>query len=184
MGILLIIAPFILFNGQLYGALLAILGGVITLFYNTATYRLTSKIQITASQTIAIRFWILFIILILTTGKNLNTHLLTFITIEKIFVLAFLSFILQIWLAQKGVFAIGVKYHGIILSLTPLATLILQGSILHQWYWNLLALTLIAPFTLNDLLWSCCKTYVKIFASQIYFIFAVKSEVPINNKKE
>jgi threonine/homoserine efflux transporter RhtA len=153
LGISLIIIPFFLNNNQTLGALLAVIGGTSTLFYNIITYKLTSKTNITATQTLAVRFWGLFIILLIIIGNKLNLSIITPDTIIKLIILAFLSFILQIWLSQKGLYAIGVKYHGIIISLTPLGTLLLQGIILNQWYWNFLALTIICPFILNDTLW-------------------------------
>lgn len=160
--LVLIAAPFLLYPAQMYGALLAVAGGTLVLFYNMTTYNLATKTNITASQTLAIRFWGLLTILLMLSANKLNMDALNLNIVTKIIILAFLSFILQIWLSQKGLFAIGVKLHGVILSLTPLATLILQGLLLHQWYWHLLSLTIISPFILNDSLWDGIKRYFMI----------------------
>lgn len=157
LGLVLIVFPFYLYPSQAVGEMLSILGGFAAVFYNITTYNMAKKTEITASQTLAVRFWLLLIILLLYTVGNIGIEALTFSVIIKIFTLALLSFVLQIWLSQKGLFSIGVRSHGVLISMTPLVTLILQGCILQTWYFSLLVLTLVCPLVVNDRIWSLFK---------------------------
>ncbi len=135
-------------KANIFGFALAFSGGFIGFIYSKFSKDLHDQLGFSANEVLAIRFWLLFIILIIITPKHDFIEFSSFSNIGFIIIVAFLSMIIQVWLAQQGVVHSGVQINQYILTLTPFATFLAQGTILNQWHLGLLVCSLIAPIIL------------------------------------
>lgn len=148
--ILLVCAPFLTYKKFWFGILIGILGGVLGFFYNLVSKSIAASVKMSASQILAVRFWLLIII----TGP-LSLHkvdeLLDFRVFSLVIFIAFLSFVLQIWLNQKSVIIIGARKSSLIASFIPTLTFLMQGLIMDSWFFTILLLSVIgSSYVLYD----------------------------------
>jgi len=135
-------------KSNIIGFILGLTGGLTGFLYLKLSKDLHDNLGFSSNEVLAIRFWLLFIILLLVTPNKdfiIYTNMTNILTI--IFV-AFLSMIVQLWFSQQGIVYSGVRIHQYIVSLTPSATFFAQGAILGEWHPVLLLLTLIIPVVL------------------------------------
>lgn len=146
--LILIIALTYFVQPSLIGFILAILGGLSGYVYSKISKGLHDELGFTANEMLAVRFWLLFIVLIVITPKEdfiIHTNLHNIIII---IIVALLSMVVQLWLAQQGVIHSGVQMNQYIMTLTPAAVFFAQGLILNEWHPILLILTLLVPLVL------------------------------------
>lgn len=139
---ILIFFPYIIYHALWRGISLGILGGIFGLSYNIISGTVCSHLKLTATQTLACRFWLLIFALCFFIPKNFLTQLNVQVLLIIVFI-AFLSLILQIWLNQKSVIAIGGKQTSFIASFAPSVTFIIQGIFLNHWFFSVLFLSLL-----------------------------------------
>ncbi len=142
--LVVILAPFFAYVHAWVGIFLGILAGLFGFIYNQVTYKIFSLFKLHASQTLALRFWILVCLLLAFVPSNAAMQL-TIHNVLIIILLTFLTFILQIWLNGRSVIDIGGKETSFISSFTPLLTFMIQGMTSHIWFYYILLLSLFAP---------------------------------------
>ena len=133
------------------GFIFAVIGGVAGYYYNVTSKKLIDKTQASATQLLAVRFFVILIVLI----PFLPTHSIQLLSLHHLallFIVAICSFIIPLYLSQKGLIKLGVKHHSALLTFTPFMTFVLQGIILNQWSILMLILSLCAPLVLYDFL--------------------------------
>jgi len=136
----LILAPFFIYKTQMLGILLGILSGVFGFIYNITSNNVALKLNLSASQVLASRFWFLVIL----SGICLPKYFLQTLTLSDfivIIIITALSFILQIWLNQKSILSIGGKESSFMASFAPTLTFITQGIVLNHWFLPILLLS-------------------------------------------
>ena len=140
--IILICAPFLIYETHPLGILLGISAGIFGFIYNISSNKIALSLNLSASQILASRFWLLILLSAALLPKDFSQQLtlISFITIIGITVL---SFILQIWLNQKSVITIGGQESSFISSFAPALTFIVQGVVLDNWFAPILILSLL-----------------------------------------
>lgn len=138
--IILVSMPFLIYKTFWLGILLGISAGLLGFFYNITSHKIALSLNLSASQTLAVRFWLLIFASLFLTQKNI-VHQLALNALVSIIILTFLSFILQIWLNQKSVITIGGKESSFIASFAPALTFFVQGIVFDNWFFSILILS-------------------------------------------
>ena len=138
--ILLVGLPFIFFYEERLGIFLGLITGCLGFIYNHLSAELCKKLNLSASQILASRFWFLFFV---STAwfQHLPHPELNTTQWMNVVVLALLSFVLQIWLNQQSILTVGAKRSTYICGLVPFITFVLQGMMLHQWILSIFLLS-------------------------------------------
>lgn len=112
------------------GILMGLLGGILSYFYGTQSYYFAKKNQCTATQVLAIRFWLVecfcWLLLPHSTLSYISLH--NFLLIVAV---AFICLILPIFALLQSILKLGPEKSAIINGLIPSATYVLE-SILSQ----------------------------------------------------
>ena len=119
--LILILAPFVIYDTYPLGILLGILAGGLGFIYNVTSNKIALSLNLSASQILASRFWLLILLSAFLLPKKFLQQL-TVSNFIVIIVITILSFILQIWLNQKSVITIGGKESSFIASFAPALT--------------------------------------------------------------
>lgn len=113
------------------GVGLAFLGGFSAYIYAVQSAKFMKKASLSASQTLAVRFYFLivlsFFLLPLHNMTNFNST-----SVSVIFLITLFSFILPIYCVQKSIHNIGPDLNAIIISTTPFFTAILEQLYFHD----------------------------------------------------
>jgi drug/metabolite transporter (DMT)-like permease len=125
-------------------AIIPILAGISGFIYNVISTKTTAKIKLKTSETLACRYWALIIFLPFFMPENTSSYINP-TNIFLIITIGTLSFILQVWFAQKGLDNAGINRHSFIIMYSPAATYILEGIFLGGENYTLLILSLITP---------------------------------------
>jgi hypothetical protein len=110
----------------IYGILLAILGGTASFVYFKQSQYLAKNANLTATQVLAVRFYLSIIVLMIILPKQNIAQFISPINLMYLFLLAFLSLIFPLYFSQKALEKITSEQHAIINSLCPVVTGILQ----------------------------------------------------------
>lgn len=112
--------------GTIYGLLLALLGGTASFVYFKKSQILANKAELTATQVLAVRFYLAIIILTIFLPKHASFQYLTLSNLISLSLLACFSLIIPLYFSQKALEKISSEQHAIINSLCPIVTGILQ----------------------------------------------------------
>lgn len=116
----------------LTGILLALLGGTSSFIYFKQSQALAKKADLSATQVLAVRFYLAIIVLLLIVPKHHISEYLTPSNIFNLLLLASFSLIIPLYFSQKALEKITSEQHAIINSLCPIVTGILQQIIFHD----------------------------------------------------
>ena len=144
---LLIVYKVHIHNG-IIGFMIALLGGLAGYLYGIISAKMNSSLNLTASQILASRFWLLIIILFLLIPDKDFIQYTNLHNVILVIFIAFITMIVQLWLSQKAILNIGINKHGYITTLVPFSTFLAQGVILNSWNVIMLLFSLIVPFVL------------------------------------
>lgn len=110
----------------LYGIFLALAGGTSSFIYFKNSQALAKNAHLSATQVLAVRFYLSIIVLFIILPKQHVVHYLTFDNLVTLVFLAFLSLIIPLYFSQKALEKISSEQHAIINSLCPIVTGVLQ----------------------------------------------------------
>jgi drug/metabolite transporter (DMT)-like permease len=110
----------------LYGISLALIGGTSSFIYFKNSQSLAKSADLSATQILAVRFYLSIIILFIIIPKHHVVHYITFGNIVILALLALLSLIIPLYFSQKALEKISSEQHAIINSLCPIVTGVLQ----------------------------------------------------------
>ena len=113
----------------IYGISLALLGGTFSFIYFKKSQALAKNANLSATQVLAVRFYLAIIVLFLILPKQHMEQYFTFSNSFNLIVLAFFSLIIPLYFSQKALEKITSEQHAIINSLCPLVTGVLQELI-------------------------------------------------------
>lgn len=148
--------PLYIYAPYKIGIILGIFAGLCGFLYNITSKKVASSLKLSASQTLAIRFWFL-IVLSYCWMPTQFIQQLTLSSILSIIVISFLSLVLQVWLNQKSVIVIGGSESSLVASLAPTLTFFMQGFFFQHWYFPLLLLSLFGSVYIARILLSNVK---------------------------
>ncbi len=112
-----------------YGILLALIGGTSSFIYFKTSQALAKTTHLSASQILAVRFYLSIGVLLVATPLHSAILSLTPAIMLGLVVLAFCSLIIPLYFSQKALEKITSEQHAIINSLCPIVTAILQEII-------------------------------------------------------
>lgn len=116
----------------LYGIVMALLGGTASFIYFKQSQALAKNANLTATQVLAVRFYLAIIILSLIVPKNQIHDYLTLSNSFSLVLLAFFSLIIPLYFSQKALEKITSEQHAIINSSCPIVTGILQQIVFND----------------------------------------------------
>lgn len=114
------------------GMLLALIGGTSNFIYLRQSQKLIRKIQLTATQILAVRFYLTIFILFIVLPKDSFPLYFTGINLLELTFLSVITLIAPLFFMQKALEKITSEQNAIIMSLSPVATAILQEAIFHN----------------------------------------------------
>lgn len=116
----------------LYGIGMAILGGTSSFIYFKQSQNFSNRAHLSATQVLAVRFYLAIFVLAIFTPKEHMTTYMTAPHLTELFILAFFSLITPLYFSQKALEKITPEQHAIINSLCPFCTGILQKIFFHD----------------------------------------------------
>lgn len=140
---LILVLAWYLMNLPSTGVIFSVIGGVSGFLYRHYSYKLSSNNNLSSSQILAIRFWLLWLVLFYLAPLDQTSKYMSLYYVFLILIVAFISFILQNWLNQQGIIKAGVKRSTTILAFTPLATIACQYVFLRQYSLNWILLSIV-----------------------------------------
>lgn len=160
--IILILTPFFIYKDQYVGIMLGILAGVSGFTYNMLSNKAATLLNLSASQILASRFWLLIVLSAFLVPRDLLAQVTLSAFITTTFITA-LSFVLQVWLNQKSVITIGGKESSYISSFAPTLTFVMQGVLLGDWVFPILILSVLGTICVLCDSWLRENSKSKIF---------------------
>lgn len=119
-------------SNTLYGIVLALFGGTASFVYFKKSQELSQHALLSATQLLAVRFYLAIIILAIILPKHSIVHYITLTNLINLTVLALLSLIIPLYFSQKALEKISPEQHAIINSLCPIVTGILQKLVFND----------------------------------------------------
>ncbi|MDX1900555.1 MAG: EamA family transporter [Gammaproteobacteria bacterium] len=116
----------------LYGISMALIGGTASFIYFKQSQSLAKSADLSATQVLAVRFYLAIIILLLIVPKHQIQNYFTVINSVSLVLLAFFSLIIPLYFSQKALEKITSEQHAIINSACPIVTGILQEMIFND----------------------------------------------------
>jgi len=110
----------------LYGIAMALLGGTASFIYFKQSQNLAKKANLSATQVLAVRFYLSIIILVFIIPKHSIENYLTLSNSISLILLTLFSLIIPLYFSQKALEKITSEQHAIINSSCPIITGILQ----------------------------------------------------------
>lgn len=117
---------------ELYGIVMALLGGTASFVYFKQSQTLAKNAHLSATQVLAVRFYLAIIILALIVPKHQIHDYLTPSNSISLILLAFFSLIIPLYFSQKALERITSEQHAIINSSCPIVTGILQQIVFND----------------------------------------------------
>ena len=108
------------------GILLSLIGGISSFVYFKQSQALIKAMRFSATQILAVRFYLTIIVLLIILPKHNIVHYFTLSNLVSLIVLAALSLIIPLYFSQKALEHISSEQHAIINSLCPILTGIIQ----------------------------------------------------------
>lgn len=160
--IILILMPLFIYKAQCIGILLGILAGVLGFTYNMLSNKAALLLDLSASQILASRFWLLIALSTILVPMDFLTQITLRAFIITLFITV-LSFVLQVWLNQKSVITIGGMESSYISSYAPALTFVIQGVLLGNWAFPILILSVLGTMCILCDSWIRENNNEKIF---------------------
>jgi hypothetical protein len=113
----------------IYGTFFAILGGTASFIYFKKSQALAKNASLSATQVLAVRFYLAIVVLMFLLPKHNVASYLTITNVFSLILLAFFSLIIPLYFSQKALETITPEQHAIINSTCPIVTGILQELI-------------------------------------------------------
>lgn len=135
---------------SIYGISLALLGGTFSFVYFRQSQALAKNARLSATQVLAVRFYLAIAVLMLILPKHSVASYFTASSLFSLVLLAFCSLIIPLYFSQKALEKITSEQHAIINSLCPIITGILQ-----EIFFNDLRIEQMAIYFLYALAISC-----------------------------
>lgn len=110
----------------IYGLVLALVGGTASFVYFKQSQALARKAHLSATQVLAVRFYLSILVILIFLPKHQIEHYFTWINLINFAMLAFFSLIIPLYFSQKALEKITSEQHAIVNSLCPLMTGLLQ----------------------------------------------------------
>jgi len=110
----------------LYGIAMALLGGTASFIYFKQSQNLAKKANLSATQVLAVRFYLSIIILVFIIPKHSIENYLTLSNSISLILLTLFSLIIPLYFSQKALEKITSEQHAIINSSCPIITGIIQ----------------------------------------------------------
>jgi threonine/homoserine efflux transporter RhtA len=117
---------------SILGIGLGLLGGLVTFIYFKQSQALVNRIQLKATQILAVRFYLTIIGLFVIIPKENFKFLLAMNTTLILLALAAISLIAPLYCQQKALEKISSEQNAIILSLIPVVTAFIQLIVFHN----------------------------------------------------
>lgn len=114
------------------GIFLALLGGTSSFVYFKQSQALSKNAHLSATQVLAVRFYLAIVVLLLILPKHDAVNYLTLGNLFNLVLLAFFSLIIPLYFSQKALEKITSEQHAIINSLCPIVTGILQEIVFND----------------------------------------------------
>lgn len=114
------------------GIVLSLAGGTASFVYFKQSQALAKKAHLSATQVLAVRFYLSILAILIFLPKHHIAHYFTWINLINFIVLAFFSLIIPLYFSQKALEKITSEQHAIINSLCPLITGIVQEMIFND----------------------------------------------------
>lgn len=114
------------------GITMALIGGTSSFIYFKKSQALARSAQLSATQVLAVRFYMSIIVLFMILPNTHMANYFTLINFMNLIVLAFLSLIIPLYFSQKALEKITSEQHAIINSLCPIMTGILQEIVFND----------------------------------------------------
>ena len=130
------------------GIFLSILGGILNFIYGKQSYQLSKESQLSTTQILAIRFWIVEIFCLILFPKAPLSYFNWHNTVI-IITISLVSLILPIFFYLKGIFKIGIEKSAVLSVLIPATGYVLQSLVFHQHNIALLLLYLATGFFIS-----------------------------------
>lgn len=137
------------------GVILSLIGGTTSFIYFKQSQLFTKKTSLTATQILAVRFYLSIVVLSVFISSNEPAKYFNISNTFFLIILAFFSLIIPLYFSQKALEKITSEQHAIITSLCPAVTAILQAiifkdlSIEHMIIFVLYSFTIASAYTLN-----------------------------------
>lgn len=117
---------------SIYGMFLALVGGSSSFIYFKQSQTLAKTASLSATQVLAVRFYLAIIMLLIILPKSHFGDYLTLYNLACLVLLAFFSLIIPLYFSQKALEKITSEQHAIINSLCPIVTAVLQQLIFND----------------------------------------------------
>lgn len=115
----------------MWGVLLGIFGGISNFVYSKQTFVLSTEKELTATQILAVRFWLVLPICLILLPPH-AVHYLNMHNLLIIFGISLVSLILPIFFFLKGTLSIGADKHAVLCGLIPAITYVIQSLYFHE----------------------------------------------------
>lgn len=119
-------------NQVIFGVLLSLIGGISAFIYFKQSQALTRNTSLSATQILAVRFYLAIFILFMILPKQSFSLYFTTANLLSLTLLAFLTLIIPLYFSQKALEKITSEQHAIINSFSPIMTGILQEIIFND----------------------------------------------------
>lgn len=116
----------------IYGIFLAFLGGTASFIYFKQSQNLAKDAKLSATQVLAVRFYLAIIVLLIVLPKHHVGEYFTLINFANLILLAFFSLIIPLYFSQKALEKITSEQHAIINSTCPIITGIFQEIVFND----------------------------------------------------
>ena len=117
---------------SIMGICLGLLGGLSAFVYFKQSKIIIKRIQLTATQILAMRFYLTILVLLVIVPKSSFVTFLTLNNIWQLVLLALMSLIIPLYCQQKALEKISAEKNAIILSLSPAVTAMIQAVVFHN----------------------------------------------------
>lgn len=117
---------------SIFGLALGLIGGITSFIYFKQTQMLVKRVKLSASQILAIRFYLTIITMFIILPKGNFDLYLTWNNMWQLLGLSFFSLIIPLYFMQKALEKITSEQSAIILSLVPACAGIIQEIMLHN----------------------------------------------------
>lgn len=117
---------------SIYGIVLALIGGTSSFIYFKKSQALAKTAELTATQVLAVRFYLSIFVLAIVIPKGDFAEYFTLMNAINLVLLAFFSLIIPLYFSQKALEKITSEQHAIINSLCPLVTGVLQEVVFND----------------------------------------------------
>ncbi len=143
--ILFLSTPVPVSSASVIGILLGVLGGASLFLYSKQSHWLSREGQLSATQVLAVRFWLSEVVSLLMLPAD-PWQYLSWYGMSMILLVAITALILPIFLFIKGVLTIGAEKNAILCGLIPTTTYVLQSIFSKEHNMSVLILNIATAF--------------------------------------